>query len=103
MGAALCGFRLMGKWLGGVLSVKMIPQFRQYPATLGFGLMDYGGLALAILFDFQQRFVFSAAAYVVSMGLLAVIFTDILSPHLFGWLFKEMTYDSADADKNNSG
>ena len=103
LGAGLCGFRLVGKWLGGVLAVRSIPRFRNYPAALGFGLMDYGGLPLAILFDFQQRFAFSAAPYVVSMGLLAVIFTDILSPHLFGWLVKDMAYDSTDADKNYPG
>ncbi len=98
MGAVLCGFRLTGKWLGGFLSVRLIPQFRHYPAVFGFGLMDYGGIPLAILFDFQQRFTFQTAEYVVSMGLLAVIFTDFLSPHLFGWLFKEMAYDSADTE-----
>jgi hypothetical protein len=98
MGAVLCGFRLVGKWLGGLLSVRLIPQFRPYPATFGFGLMDYGGLPLAILFDFQQRFAFSAVEYVVSMGLLAVIFTDILSPHLFGRLFKKMAHDATGAE-----
>jgi hypothetical protein len=96
LGAGLCCFRLVGKWLGGLLSVRLIPQFRQFPAALGFGLMDSGGLPLAILFDFQQRFTFETVEYVVSIGLLAVIYTDFLSPQLFGRLFKDTANNAAD-------
>jgi hypothetical protein len=98
LGAGLCGFRLVGKWMGGALAVRLIPQFRHYPAAFGFGLMDYGGLPLAILFDFQQRFTYTDAGYVVSMGIVAAIFTDVLSPHLFGRLFGDMAYDSTDTE-----
>ena len=101
LGAGLCGFRLAGKWLGGALSVKVMPR-GQYPVSLGFGLMDSGGLPLAILFDFQQRFDFPAVGDVVSIGLWAVIFTDLLSPHLFGRLFRDVAYASTDANKKHS-
>jgi hypothetical protein len=95
LGIGLCLFRLAGKWLGGAISVRLIPRFRSCPLNLGFGLLDSGGLPLAILFDFQQRFSYSAAGHVVSMGLLAVIFSNLLSPILFGRLFKDPANDAA--------
>jgi hypothetical protein len=94
LGIGLCVFRLAGKWLGGAMSVRLIHRFRPYPLNLGFGLLDSGGLPLAILFDFQQRF--SHADHVVSTGLLAVIFSNLLSPLLFGRLFKETADDTTD-------
>ena len=96
LGFGLCGFRLVGKWLCGAISVRFIPRFRPYPLALGFGLLDSGGLPLAILFDFQQRFSYSAVGNVVSTGLLAVIFSNLLSPLLFGRLFKDTANDAAD-------
>jgi hypothetical protein len=96
LGLGLCIFRMVGKWLGGVMSVRLIPRLNDYPVNLGFGLLDSGGLPLAILFDFQQRFSYSAADYVVSMGLLAVVFSNLISPLFFGRLFKDTTNDAAD-------
>ncbi len=97
LGTGLCVFRLVGKWAGGAASVLLIPQFRRYPRTLGFGLMDSGGLPLAILFDFQQRFSFSLLNDVVGTGLLAVILTNLLSPGLLGRLFKDTSNDTTGA------
>jgi hypothetical protein len=96
LGIGLSFFRLAGKWLGGALSVRLIPRFRPYPLNLGFGLLDSGGLPLAVLFDFQQQFSHSAAGHVVSAGLLAVIFSNLFSPIFFGRLFNETADDAAD-------
>jgi len=95
LGIGLCGFRLVGKWLGGAMAVRLIPRFRTGPMTLGFGLLDSGGLPLAILFDYQQRFSYAAVGDVVSMGLLAVIVSNLLSPLLFGRLFTDTKKDAA--------
>jgi hypothetical protein len=96
LGFGLCGFRLAGKWLGGVMSVRLISRFRSHPTAIGFGLIDSGGLPLAILFDFKQRFSYSAVGHVVSTGLLAVIFSNLISPLLFGRLFKDAADNGAD-------
>jgi hypothetical protein len=96
LGIGLCVFRLAGKWLGGAMTVRLIPRFQHYPLNLGVGLIDSGGLPLAILFDFQQRFSHSTAGVVVSTGLLAVIFSNLLSPLLFGRLFKDTANGATD-------
>ena len=87
-GGILCVVRLLGKWLGGRLMTRWLPRPHRAQQGIGFGLMDSGGLPLAILFDLQQRFSHSITTRVVSIGLLMVLYNDLLSPHFFSYLFK---------------
>ncbi len=76
-------YRISGKFFAGFLITHLSPELKRYPRCLGFGLVDSGGLPLAILFDFQQGFPHDATAGVISLALLAVIYNDFLSPHFF--------------------
>jgi sodium/hydrogen exchanger family protein len=88
LAGGLCLVRIFGKGLGGGLMTRFLPQPHHHQNRIGFGLIDSGGLPLAILFDFQQRFSHSMTAYIVSIGLLMVLYNDLLSPHFISYLFK---------------
>lgn len=81
--------RLAGKWMGGVMITRLIPSLRGYPTHLGLGLLEAGGLPLAIMFDFQQNFLSPLTAPVVSVALLAVIYNDLVSPYCMTRLLGE--------------
>lgn len=74
-------WRCMGKILGGFAITRVVMNLKKYPATLGLGLLDQGGLALAILLDFAQSFPFKISGQVISLALLTIILSDLASPH----------------------
>ncbi|MBW2220568.1 MAG: hypothetical protein JRF40_13950 [Deltaproteobacteria bacterium] len=75
-----CLYRYAGKIAAGFLLVRSIPALRNYPPFLGLGLLDQGGLALAIALDFQIGIQIDIASWVVSLVLLATIYNDFISP-----------------------
>jgi len=89
LAAAYCFCRFVGKFLGGVIVTRLSPEMNDYPPHLGFGLLDQGGLSLAILFDFQQGISCDVSTSVISLALLSIIFNEFLSPYLLVRLLKE--------------
>jgi hypothetical protein len=77
--AGYCLFRCLGKFSSGFLVTRLSPGLGQYPSNLGFGLLDPGGLPLAILLDFQNGFPSDMTNRVISVVLLAVILNNFLS------------------------
>ncbi|MFW5975523.1 MAG: hypothetical protein ACOCP6_02060 [Desulfosalsimonas sp.] len=74
--------RLAGKIAGGMSAVRLLPALRRgFPGLLGLGLVEQGGLAVAILFDFQQRFSGPEVSYVVGFALAAIVFAQLAGPY----------------------
>ena len=84
-----CLLRATGKFLGGFFITYLGPNLRTHPHGLGLGLLEQGGLALAILFDFHRGFSCEMADMVVSIALLAIIYNDLLSSFSLKRLLKE--------------
>ena len=87
-------FRFTAKVSAGLLVVQSIPALRTYPRYLGFGLLDQGGLPLAILMDFSRSFPGDTAGRVLGLALLAVILNDLASPYFLGKFLKEKRIDT---------
>ncbi|MCK8603159.1 hypothetical protein [Desulfoferrobacter suflitae] len=75
-------WRFMGKVAGGFAVTRIVVPQKKWPANLGFGLVDQGGLAMVILLDFAQSFPFEISGQVISLALLAIVLSDTASPHL---------------------
>ena len=86
--AAYCMLRFFGKILGGYVITRMNSEMKKYPPLLGIGLLCPGGLALAILLDFQKEFSDSNISLLAGMVLISVIYNDILSSNLLQRLFE---------------
>lgn len=86
-----CVYRYAGKIIAGFLLVHSIPALRKYPSSLGLGLLDQGGLALAIILDFHIGFQIDVASGVVSLVLLATIYNDFISPFGLKYLLSKKT------------
>jgi len=89
LAALYCLYRFSGKLFGGFMVTRLNLELSSYPPHLGFGLLDQGGLPLAILFDFQQGISCDITASVISLVLLAVIYNEFLGPYLLVRLLKE--------------
>jgi hypothetical protein len=83
-----CLYRTLGKFLAGFLLTRLNPELQKHPAQLGFGLLAQGGLSLAIFLDFQQTFSSRISTFVISFGILAVIYNEFLSHYFLERLFK---------------
>lgn len=89
LAAVYCLYRFLGKMLGGIVINRFYPGSAIFPPQLGFGLLAQGGLPLAILLEFQQEFPFDFTPAVICIGLLAVIYNDILSSYLLKHLLSK--------------
>lgn len=85
--AGYCLLRFFGKVIGGAAISKLGTKMKTYPVGIGFGLIEQGGLPLAILYDFQQGCIFEVTGAVVGIALIAIIYNDLLSPNLLKRLF----------------
>lgn len=84
-----CFFRMLGKLSGGVIISMVIPKVSSKSRNLGFGLLEQGGLPLAIVFDFQHGFAGCPTDAVLSIALVGIILNDFISPNFINRLFKE--------------
>lgn len=75
-----CIIRLIGKFTGGFLAAKISYKQQKFPANPGLGLIEQGGIPLAILFDFQQGFPGGLTSKIVSVAIIALIINDVISP-----------------------
>lgn len=78
---AYCVVRAVGKTAGAMAGVRFLPALKDFPGFIGLGLMEQGGLAVAILFDFQQRFPFPQTSYTVSFAIAAIVMAQLASPY----------------------
>ncbi len=74
-----CFIRFMGKFSSGFAIRYVNPQLKTHSQFLGFGLLDQGGLPIAILFDFLHRFPGNSTDFVISLALLSIIMNDFIS------------------------
>jgi Kef-type K+ transport system membrane component KefB len=84
-----CMLRAAGKIIGGFIITRLGPALKPQPSRLGFGLLEQGGLAMAILFDYHQNFPGDTTAQVISLALFAIIYNEFLSPNFLNRLLKD--------------
>lgn len=75
-------YRALGKFLSGFIITHFNTKLKKHPSSLGFGLLDQGGLSLAILLDFYRGFPTDISARIVSLALITVILNNFISPTL---------------------
>ncbi len=81
-------FRFIGKLAGGVMVTLLGPRLKEHPGLLGCGLLEQGGLAMAILFDFQQRYSCETVSLLISLAVLGIIYNEFISPHMLKQLLR---------------
>ncbi len=75
-------YRALGKIFSGFIITHFNTKLKKHPPYLGFGLLDQGGLSLAILLDFYRGFPTDISARIVSLVLIAIILNNFISPTL---------------------
>ncbi len=83
-----CIIRFAGKFSSGFAIRYLNPQLKAHTQFLGFGLLDQGGLPIAILFDFLHRFPGNSTDLVVSIAIFSIIMNDLISPIFLKQLLK---------------
>ncbi len=83
--------RFAGKTLGGYAIARFSPRFGYCPSNFGFGLMDFGGLGMAIIFDFHRGFHFEGVSGVVGAVLIAAVVNNMLCHPLMNRMFKAIS------------
>jgi len=75
-----CSIRMAGKLTGGFLAAKISYKKNSFPSGLGRGLIEQGGLPLAILFDFNQGFSGIFTTDIITIAIIGLIINDLISP-----------------------
>lgn len=86
---AYCLIRILAKMSGGFLAAATVSGIQAFPRSLGFGLIEQGGLPLAILYDFSQSTGGEFGENIISAALIGIILTDLLSPFFISGLLKK--------------
>ena len=81
--------RMSAKFTGGIVMTRLFHDLRNQPKTIGFGMLDQGGLSLAIIFDFQYEFAQGMFSPIISVMLLAIVINDLVSANFMHRLFRE--------------
>jgi len=86
--------RLVGKVIGGYFSTRGLTRQHRVPSPVGLGLVSQGGMALAIIIDFQSvaRDALSQAA--VGIAIAAIIANELLAPWLTIWVAENAAGDT---------
>jgi hypothetical protein len=82
-------YRTTGKLAGGYILKVMQRKKNHFSPFLGFGLLEQGGLPLAILYDFYKGFSGEIVSQLVSVVIISIIFNDFLSPILLDRLLEK--------------
>lgn len=85
---AYAALRFGGKMTGGLAVTRVFPLLRDRPGSLGLGLLEQGGLPLAVLFDFHQGFAGGPAGYAIGFALIAITVNDVFNPYFLSILLK---------------
>jgi len=80
--ALYLGLRFAGKVMGGYLAVRSVGAHIRAPGRLGLGLMSQGGMAVAMVINFNQIHPTEYSGLVVTAVLSAVIVNELISPTL---------------------
>ncbi|MCP4348640.1 MAG: hypothetical protein GY795_24435 [Desulfobacterales bacterium] len=86
--AAYCLLRMSGTFLAGFY-ITRLQGLRNHPPCIGFGLLEQGGITLAMLLDFGQSFPGHVTTQVISLILIAVVYNDLISPVFLNRLLQE--------------
>lgn len=87
--AAYCMIRVIGKFASGAVVYHLHPGFKEHSPMIGLGLLDQGGLPIAIIFDFSHRFAGPGTDFIVSLAILSIIMNDFISPLFLNRLLKD--------------
>ena len=74
--------RLTGKFIGGFTAVKLFETGFPIKPTMGLGLLSQGGIALAIIINFQQIFQHPSGQTILTIVILGAIINELISPAL---------------------
>lgn len=80
--------RMLGKWSGNLMGVKLFKPPHEVPGSIGLGLLSDGGLTVAIIVNFQLLYP-AIADPVITAVIISVIASEILSPWLILGRFKK--------------
>ena len=81
--------RLLGKVLGMFLATRIWNPGRNYPGSLGVGLISEGGFSVAIIISFRLQYPSSADA-IVTIIILSVFLSELIAPGAIVNLFKRL-------------
>jgi len=76
--------RFTGKLSAGYLASRVHHQQQTFPKSLGLGLLEQGGVPLAIYFDLNHAFHDPLMDLLVGVAIIGLIIGDMVSPHLIG-------------------
>jgi hypothetical protein len=71
--------RLFGKYIGAFMATKLFKPVYNVPSTFGLGLISEGGLAIAIIINFQLLYP-SIADSLITIIILSVFVNELLAP-----------------------
>lgn len=74
--------RFTGKISSGYLASRVHHATQIFPKRLGLGLLEQGGVPLAIYFDLSQSFPTPLMNHLVGIAITALVIGDMISPHL---------------------
>ncbi len=80
--------RLVAKSLGGFLGAGSILKRQPVPAMLGLGLTAQGGMAVAMIVNYQMISQTALGKTIVAGVVLAIVLNELLSPPLIQWLLR---------------
>ena len=84
-GAALyCAIRVLGKLAAVDLLTRLLPGLNGYPPRMGLGLIEQGGLPLALLLDIGSRIDGPYISTTVGLILVAIVINELISPLFLG-------------------
>lgn len=84
-GAALyCVIRVLAKLVAVDLLTRFLPGLKGYPPRMGLGLIEQGGLPLALLLDIVFRIDGPYVSGIVGLILVAVVINELISPLFLG-------------------
>lgn len=95
--------RLGGKLVSG-LTASVVYRGRGFtPPYLGMGLLEQGGVPLAIYFDMMQSFPGTFMSHLVGVAIIALIINDMASPRMLVTMFQFNGFEPKDAVEGQSG
>jgi hypothetical protein len=80
LAGAYWGVRLIGKVLGGYVAIRGLAAIPS-PWTVGLTLVSQGGVAIAIVLNFQQAYDLEIGNAVTTIVLLSVMANELISPY----------------------
>jgi len=74
--------RMIGKLIGGLTAANLFPTGYHVPKHMGLGLLSQGGVAIAIIVNFQQVYQSPYLFLILTIVILATLINELISPVL---------------------